>query len=72
MPVKIDENLEKILEVFQERGNVTTGFLVDATGLYRPTVTKRLDRLHAGDCIRYLHKPTALWELKSDPRDNDE
>jgi Mn-dependent DtxR family transcriptional regulator len=71
MPVKVDRNLEKVLKVFQEYGNVTTGFLVDETGLSRPTVTKRLDRLHAADCIEYLHEPTALWRLKRDPRDEN-
>lgn len=72
MPVKIDENMEKVLDLFQEVGNVTTGYLVDQTGLSRPTVSKRLDRLFAADKIEYLHEPTALWILKSDPRENDE
>lgn len=71
MPVKVDRNLEKVLKVFQEYGNVTTGFIVDETGLSRPTVTKRLDRLYAADCVEYLHEPTALWRLKRDPRDDN-
>lgn len=71
MPVKIDDNLEKVLELFQDETNVTTGYIVDETGLSRPTVTKRLDRLYAGDHIEYLHEPTALWKFRSDPRDND-
>jgi len=69
MPVKMDENTELVLNEFKKRGNLTTGALVDFTSLSRPTVTKRLDRLHAGDCIEYLHQPTALWRLIRDPRD---
>lgn len=72
MPVKIDDNLEKVLDLLQDEENVTTGFLVDETGLSRPTVNKRLDRLYAGDYIEYLHEPTALWKLKGDPREDDE
>ena len=68
MTVKIDDNMDKVLEEFVERGNLTTGALVDFTGLSRPTVTKRLDRLYASDCIKYLHEPTALWQLINDPR----
>jgi DNA-binding Lrp family transcriptional regulator len=68
MPVKIDDNMERVLDEFSERGNLTTGALVDFTGLSRPTVTKRLDRLHAAGNIRYIHEPTALWELNRDPR----
>ena len=68
MPLKIDENTEKVLDEFTEKGNLTTGALVDFTGLSRPTITKRLDRLHAAEYIEYLHEPTALWCLLEDPR----
>ena len=68
MPLRIDENTERVLEEFVSRGNLTTGALVDFTGLSRPTITKRLDRLHAAGCIEYLHEPTALWRLLEDPR----
>lgn len=68
MPLKIDENTNRVLDEFIEKGNLTTGALVDFTDLSRPTVTKRLDRLHAAECIEYLHKPTALWRLVNDPR----
>jgi DNA-binding Lrp family transcriptional regulator len=70
MPVKVDENTKLVLEEFQNKGNLTTGALVEFTSLSRPTVTKRLDRLHAADCIEYLHEPTALWRLVQDPRDD--
>jgi DNA-binding Lrp family transcriptional regulator len=70
MPVKIDDNTELVLNEFEKKGNLTTGSLVDFTSLSRPTVTKRLDRLHAADCIEYLHEPTALWRLIQDPRDD--
>lgn len=68
MPLKVDENTERVIDEFVEKGNLTTGSLVDFTGLSRPTVTKRLDRLHAADYIEYLHEPTALWRLVEDPR----
>jgi len=68
MPLKIDENTERVIDEFVEKGNLTTGALVDFTDLSRPTVTKRLDRLHAAECIEYLHEPTALWRLRQDPR----
>jgi len=70
MPVKVDDNTEKVLDEFTKKGNLTTGALVDFTNLSRPTVTKRLDRLHAADYIEYLHEPTALWHLVDDPREN--
>ena len=68
MPLRIDENTEKVIDVFVSKGNLTTGALVDFTGLSRPTVTKRLDRLHAAEFIEYVHEPTALWQLTEDPR----
>jgi len=68
MPLKIDENTESVLEEFIQRGNLTTGALVDFTGLSRPTITKRMDRLHAADYVEYIHEPTALWRLIEDPR----
>lgn len=68
MPLRIDENTEKVIEQFVQRGNLTTGALVDFTDLSRPTVTKRLDRLHAADYIEYVHEATALWQLSEDPR----
>lgn len=71
MPVKVDDKMNDVLDVFQAHGNVTTGFIVDETGYTRPTITKRLDRLHAADCITYLHEPTALWQLQNDPRENE-
>lgn len=69
MTLKIDENTERVIDEFLENGNLTTGALVDFTSLSRPTVTKRLDRLHAAEYIEYLHEPTALWRLIEDPRD---
>ena len=71
MALKIDENTEKVIDEFVEKGNLTTGSLTDFTDLSRPTVTKRLDRLRAADYIEYLHEPTALWRLLEDPRDEN-
>ena len=68
MPIKLTESTEELLDEFQERGNLTTGALIEFTSLSRPTVTKHLDRLHTADCIEYLHEPTALWRLVDDPR----
>jgi DNA-binding MarR family transcriptional regulator len=68
MPLRIDDNTELVIEEFLTHGNLTTGALVDFTGLSRPTVTKRLDRLHAAEYVEYLHEPTALWQLTDDPR----
>lgn len=67
-PLEINKNTERVIEQFVEHGNLTTGALVEFTGLSRPTVTKRLDRLFAADYIEYLHRPTALWRLTADPR----
>lgn len=50
-------------------GERTKGYLVDETGYHRNTIGHRLDVLEAGNLIRCVHKPTALYELKNDPRD---
>lgn len=69
MAVKIEPKMEDVLDVFQATDNyATTGYLVDETGYSRPTVSKRLDRLHAAECIEYVHPPTAFWRLLDDPR----
>ena len=72
MPLKIDENTERVLDEFVDKGNLTTGALVDFTDLSRPTVTKRLDRLYAAEYVEYLHEPTALWLLIEDPREDSD
>ncbi|WP_254863093.1 MarR family transcriptional regulator [Halovivax gelatinilyticus] len=69
MALRIDDNTEKVIDQFIENGNLTTGALVEFTGLSRPTVTKRLDRLYAAEHVEYLHEPTALWRLVNDPRE---
>jgi len=70
MPVKIDDMMADLLDIFLDtNGYATTGYLVDEADSTRPTVTKRLDRLHAADCIEYVHEPTAFWRLKQDPRE---
>lgn len=72
MALPIDDALEAVLEVFVATdGYATTGYLVDETGLSRPTISKRLDRLRVTDCIEYVHEPTAFWQLKSDPRTDE-
>lgn len=71
--IKMDRTMRAVLDVFAATdGYATTGFLVDETDTSRPTVTKRLDRLHAADCIEYVHQPTAFWRLLTDPREDTE
>jgi len=70
MPLKITDNTEKIIKQLLEKGNLTTGAVVDFTDLSRPTVTKHLDRLYTAGAIEYLHEPTALWQLVEDPRED--
>lgn len=71
MTLKMDAKMDDVLDVFVSTdGYATTGHLVTETGVSRPTVTKRLDRLHAGGYIEYVHEPTAFWRLLEDPRDD--
>jgi DNA-binding MarR family transcriptional regulator len=69
MTLRVDEKMESVLETLAERGFATTGMLIDETDLTRPTLAKRLDKLHAAGAIEYVHEPTALWELVDDPRE---
>ena len=71
MPVKIDDTMDEVLAIFvRNDGYATTGYLVDETETSRPTVSKRLDRLYAAECIEYVHEPTAFWRLLEDPRED--
>jgi predicted HTH transcriptional regulator len=70
MALRVDPLMEEIVQYFDQEGNLTTGALVDWTGKSRATVTKRLDKLRAADCIEYVHKATGLHRLVMDPRDN--
>ena len=73
MPVKMDEMMQGVLDVFVATdGYATTGYLVDELESTRPTVTKRLDRLFAANCVEYVHEPTAFWRLLDDPREADD
>lgn len=72
MAVKIDDTMRDVLDVLHRHGYATTGYIVDETGKSRPTITKRLDRLHAAECIEYIHEPTAFWKLNYDPRNSSE
>jgi len=73
MGLRVDGITRAVLEAFDEtNGYGTTGYLVDRSGKSRPTVTKRLDRLKAADCINYVHEPTALYRLRSDPREDSD
>lgn len=57
-----------ILDELHE-GARTQGFLVDATGSPRYKVHERLQLLTAAGYIENIHKNTALYEIRSDPRD---
>jgi predicted HTH transcriptional regulator len=70
MALDVDPLMDEMLELFQQEGNLTTGALVDWTGKSRATVTKRLDKLRAADHIAYVHSPTGLHRLTSDPRED--
>lgn len=70
MPLRIDERMESVLDAFEREGDMTTGMLVDETGMTRPTLKSRLDQLAAAGCIDYKHEATALWTLIEDPREN--
>ncbi|MWG34805.1 helix-turn-helix domain-containing protein [Halomarina oriensis] len=72
MPLRVDDKTEAVLDAFQTHGYATTGYLVEQTGLTRPTLGKRLDRLYTAGCIDYVHEPTAFWILKNDPRDTED
>jgi len=69
MTLRVDPLMEEIIELFQAKGNLTTGALVDMTGKSRVTVTKRLDKLRAADAIEYVHESTGLHRLVEDPRE---
>lgn len=69
MALRVDPLMAEIVELFETEGNLTTGALVDMTGKSRATVTKRLDKLRTADCIEYVHEPTGLHRLVSDPRE---
>ncbi|WP_323192428.1 hypothetical protein [Halostella sp. PRR32] len=72
MAVKMDDTMRAVLDVFVNTGGyATTGYIVDEIGSTRPTVTKRLDRLFAAECIEYVHEPTAFWRLNQDPREDN-
>ncbi|WP_273835092.1 helix-turn-helix domain-containing protein [Halococcus sp. PRR34] len=70
MALRIDERMAAVLDAFAEHGDMTTGMLVDETGMTRPTLKSRLDQLAAAECIEYKHENTALWTLIEDPRDD--
>lgn len=71
MPLQIDDKMELVIDAFEEHGYATTGYLVEETGLTRPTLAKRLDRLYTAGFVEYVHEPTAFWRLIEDPREVD-
>jgi hypothetical protein len=72
MALAVDQLMDEMLEYFVEEGNLATGALVDWTGKTRATVTGRLNRLRAADCIEYVHEPTGLHRLTEDPREEED
>lgn len=61
---------EAILDVLKE-GRSTKGLIVDETGYSRNTVYNRLEVLQAAGHVKLVHEPTRLFELVSDPRDDN-
>ena len=61
---------EAILDVLAE-GRATKGMLVDETGYSRNTVYNHLETLLAAEHIRLVHESTRLFELVSDPREDE-
>lgn len=59
-----------ILDVLTE-GRATKGLIVDETGYSRNTVYNRLEVLQAAGYVKLVHESTRLFELVSDPRDDD-
>lgn len=65
--LKITGSTEKVLDVLAG-GRATPGFILRETELARNTIHTQLNTLLAADCVRYIDKPTGLYELVSDPR----
>ncbi|XVH32228.1 MarR family transcriptional regulator [Haloferacaceae archaeon DSL9] len=68
--MKVTDSTQRILDVLQE-GRATPGYLVERTGLSRQTIHNQLNQLLAGEHVEYIHEPTGLYELISDPRNGD-
>lgn len=68
MAVKVTEATEDVLNVLSE-GRATPGYIHEETGRSRNTIHNQLNALLAADCIKYVHKPTGLYELVEDPRE---
>lgn len=62
---------EEILEELDE-GARTKGYLVDETGYHRNWIGHRLEVLEASGAITCLHRSTALYKIRNDPREGDE
>lgn len=71
MALNITPATEQILDVLEE-GRATPGMIADETGLSRNTVHNQIRALNAGGYIQYAHEPTAVYELVTDPRGNDD
>ncbi|WP_436344052.1 ArsR family transcriptional regulator [Natronorubrum sp. FCH18a] len=62
---------EQILDKLRE-GRATKGALVDWTDFSRNTIYNRLEVLEAAGHINCVHDGTRLFELVSDPRENND
>ena len=61
---------EAILDELSD-GRATKGSLVDWTGYSRNTVYNRLEVLEAAGHVECVHEGTRLFELVSDPRNEE-
>lgn len=52
-------------------GRATKGALVDWTGYSRNSIYNRLEVLEVGGLLECVHDGTRLFELQTDPREDD-
>lgn len=55
-----------------QAGARTRGAIIDSIDYHENTVGNRLQLLEANDVIECIHKRTALYELKDDPRGGEQ
>lgn len=69
--VDLKEADEHILDYLQE-GRCTQAYLVDESEWSRQHIHKRLQILSVAGYVENIHSPSALYELTTDPRTDDQ
>jgi len=72
LDIEVDDLTDKILDLFQSEGNLTTGAVLARVDASRTTVLKRLDKLYHSQCVEFVDKDTSLYRLVTDPRSTAE